>query len=529
MRLLFILLLGISATTFANILEDTARCFKESWEEASTIEQTPLSGKECYNEKTLEDMKKDGWKVKEKTVMPVENGDDYIFILTKKITKEEAAKRVKTMEITRCFRDDWTGDPKKIDQALLNGGECYNENSLEDMKKEGWKVKEKRVLPAENGNDFFYVLQRKIKVLSPIEIAKKEKTEKLKVKKAKENTRCFKNDWDGDNPIEKAPLRGGECGNFKSLEDMKKEGWVVVKKTVTPAENGDDYVYLLRKKTKYINTKINTNNESKKINTSKIKKQKSIQHIQKINLKTKTIKISNARGQKAQIDIGNLIVGQSGIIVHEYKNNDSLVVADAVVESTSKDKSILNLSKATILVQNAIPTSNLQPQDGDSFILNHMYNSSLLIIPNNETFKTIKSLYPKQNFLDSDIFAAHLKVNSLPVPEQNDIQKFCKDYDLGTIFIAVKNNLYILDTNSLKVLDTIQLDIDDKSTQTPFFTKVQDIKKQFWNFGDDEISNYDEFYLSLVNNTTYNSKTKNNNSNDDGTLTIRKLLDKLPW
>jgi hypothetical protein len=129
-----------------------------------------------------------------------------------------------------------------------------------------------------------------------------------------------------------------------------------------------------------------------------------------------------------------------------------------------------------------------------------MYNSSLLIVPNYEASQKIKELYPNQKFLNPDIFAAHLKITSLPVPTFRDIQSFCKSYNIGTIFIVVNNQLHIIDTNSLQTLNKTKLAIKDDTTQSPFFTKITDIKTDIFDFGADKITNYNDFYLELINN-----------------------------
>lgn len=218
-----------------------------------------------------------------------------------------------------------------------------------------------------------------------------------------------------------------------------------------------------------------------------------------IILEPKEIILTTVNQNIATISVGNLKVGQSGIIVHNTKNS-SLIIANAIVQSSSKKESTLILSESDILIQSALPTSNQKAKTGDIFVLNHMYHSSLLIVPNHEASKKIKELYPNQKFLNPDIFAAHLKITSLPVPTFRDIQSFCKSYNIGTIFIVVNNQLYVIDTNSLHTLYTTKLSISDETTQSPFFTKITDIKTNLLDLGADKIKDYNDFYLELINN-----------------------------
>ncbi len=208
--------------------------------------------------------------------------------------------------------------------------------------------------------------------------------------------------------------------------------------------------------------------------------------------------IANVNKNQATINIDNLRIGQSGIIVHNYNSKHSVIVGVAIVKSSLDNNSTLELLKLNLLKQDAIPNSSLKPQNGDTFILNHLYNSSLLIVPNHDVSKTIKKLYPKQNFFNPDIFASYLKIMTSPVPTKEMMLEFCKNNNIGTIFIWVKNNLHIVDTNSFKIIYTEQLNTDNKTTQSPFFTKVKDIKIGFWDFGEEEIKDYNEFYSKFL-------------------------------
>ncbi len=222
------------------------------------------------------------------------------------------------------------------------------------------------------------------------------------------------------------------------------------------------------------------------------------------NLKTKfdtNIKkftISNVTNKIATLQKTTLKIGQSGVIIHKYNDTHSLIIANATVIKNKNDKTTLLIFNNKMLKQDAIPTSKLIPQNGDIFIANHLYTSSLLITPNYESSQNIHNLYPKQNFLNPDILASYLKIISTPIPSQKDIQAFCKKNDIGTIFIVINNKFYILDTYSFKKLHMSNINITDSSTQKPFFTKVTNIETEFFDFGDEEIKDYNKFYSKLL-------------------------------
>jgi hypothetical protein len=74
-----------------------------------------------------------------------------------------------------------------------------------------------------------------------------------------QSTMCYKENWSTPSTIESTPLSGGECKDKKSLQDMKKEGWVVEDIKLGIGQSGMNYTYIL-KKGSYSNTAANPDN-----------------------------------------------------------------------------------------------------------------------------------------------------------------------------------------------------------------------------------------------------------------------------
>jgi len=211
-------------------------------------------------------------------------------------------------------------------------------------------------------------------------------------------------------------------------------------------------------------------------------------------LTTVETKISEVSSNKAKINIGDLVVGQSGVIV----DKNSMIIAIAQIINSEQNSSTISFNKTTILKQDAIPTSKNNVSNGDMFVLNHLYGTSLAIVPNYDSKKLVEKLYPNQIFLSEDFFASYLKLNDTPIPTKEDIKEFCKNRQIGTLFFVVDKALYIVDTNSFKILKTESLDIEDDKIKVPFYSKIKEIKKSFWDFGDDNITNYNEYYTNIL-------------------------------
>jgi len=278
-------------------------------------------------------------------------------------------------------------------------------------------------------------------------------------------TICYKKDWTSPSTIETTPLDGGECESKYSLIQMKENGWSVLDMQIDSEQNNLSYQYLLT------NDKMKKTNQDQKV---QIKQNKISQN--HLSFKAIGIKIENINNNKTIINVGNLIIGQSGVVIHVYDNDKRLIVANAEVIESNQSTSVIKFSKFNDLVQNAIPTSNRIVEKNDILVLNYLYTASLLIAPNLDTFQTIRSNFKYNNFLHSDIFAAKLKQDNMPYLTKKYIQEYAISQNLGTIFIVADQNLYVIDTKTLKILTSYKISYDTKKTEMPFYTRVADIE-----------------------------------------------------
>lgn len=318
-------------------------------------------------------------------------------------------------------------------------------------------------------------------------------------------TVCYKNNWEKPSTIETVALEGGECKGEFSLKQMKAKGWFVEDILIKGAKKGLNYSYVL-----------NTTNPVK---VTKEDVKKNIQSKKPVSFDKSDILISNVSGKTATINIGNLKVGQSGIIEHKYDNGKTLIISSAYVQESSSSSSTLKFIPFVGLNQNAIPTSNRTPENGDRFMLNYLYDESLLIAPNAESFRNVRNKFQNNNFPHSDIFAAYLKVNTNPTPNKNEIQEYALSQNMGTIFIVIETNVYIVDSRTLTILGKRPVSYLPGNEAMPFYTRVEKIEESiidqakdgffgFLNFFNDDDKTEDEkLYGDLADDVHKNSKT----------------------
>lgn len=276
-----------------------------------------------------------------------------------------------------------------------------------------------------------------------------------------ETTVCYKDKWNTPSTIETTKLDGGLCEGKFSVKDMEKKGWRVLDIKIESNQNSLSYKYLLT---------------SNKLTKKEIKKVDTNENTQKLSYQAFGVKIDNIKNNKTIIDIGNLIVGQSGVVIHLHDKDKRLIVANAKVISSDDTSSTVEFSKFDDIKQDALPTSKREVQKGDILALNYLYTSSMLIAPNQEAFQIVRENFKYNNFLHSDVFAAQLKVNEEALPSKKSIQEFAIKQNLRTIFIVIENKVYIVDVKTFKTLTNYDINYNSSKSELPFYTRIEDIE-----------------------------------------------------
>ena len=313
-----------------------------------------------------------------------------------------------------------------------------------------------------------------------------------------QDTVCYKNDVEKPSLIEDVTLDGGICNGKLSLNQMKNGGWDVLDIKITTSQNKFNYTYYF---TKNENTK-STNNVLLKtsINDDEIKTTSNGE----FSVKPLGIKIDNINSNKSTINTGNLIVGQTGVVVHIFDNDKRIIVANAKVISSNSSSSVVEFFKFEDIKQKALPTTNREVVTNDILILNYMYNSSLLIAPTSDAFQNVRDNFKLNNFVHSDIFAAKLKVDHTPYPTKEDIQNFAMEQNLGTIFMVIENKVYVLDTKTFAILASYSVNYEKGIPNMPFYTRIEGIEETIFSwsyfdfFSSKKNANYNEYYKKIL-------------------------------
>lgn len=208
--------------------------------------------------------------------------------------------------------------------------------------------------------------------------------------------------------------------------------------------------------------------------------------------------VSGVANDSCKIYVGNLTSGQSGIIVHNYDTEHKTILAKAVVVSSSQNSSTIKIIYEDVLPQSALPSIKRKVQNGDILILNHLYSNMVIIAPNFKSYTTATKLFKNSHIINPDVLGAHLKITNTPVPTKKEFQNFLNTQNIGLIVFIVNNKAHIVDANSFKIIDTIEVNYDDKTTFSPFYTNIEEIQRSLYNFGDASVKQYHEYYSQLL-------------------------------
>lgn len=202
----------------------------------------------------------------------------------------------------------------------------------------------------------------------------------------------------------------------------------------------------------------------------------------------------------AQInDSADIVVGSSGVVMRDFGNGLSSIIARAVVTNKANMQATVRFEVYSNLAQKALPLPKFTPQNGDTIILNFLYNRALIIAPNADIYKQILNAFTNITFIHPDLVAADLNFNYTPNPSKDDFRKSCAKHAAGVIFVALNKEAFFIDCGSFALLKSFKSG-EVTSYHLPFFTRVDGIDTVFWKPDSAHINNYDKYYRHLILN-----------------------------
>jgi hypothetical protein len=197
-------------------------------------------------------------------------------------------------------------------------------------------------------------------------------------------------------------------------------------------------------------------------------------------------------------DSNNFKVGSSGVVIHSFDQSHKTIVATVEVVEKKDAKALLKYKNFTALKQNALPDYKITPTEGDTVILNYLYDRAMAIVPNAETLQSVTNRFSSIDWVHPDIFGSKLAIDYTPIPSKKEFQEECSQNSFSLLFFAIEDKGYFVDCNTFKVLSSADItNQETKPTIKPFYTRVyKEIKNRV--FGTGNIGDYATYYKTLL-------------------------------
>lgn len=209
--------------------------------------------------------------------------------------------------------------------------------------------------------------------------------------------------------------------------------------------------------------------------------------------------IISINGDKATIkNSKDIVIGSSGIVVHEFADKTSSIIAAVDVVNKTGDEATLKFRTYTALKQTALPIPGIAPKAGDKIILNYLYDRALIVAPNYKIYSEVTKHFKNITWVHPDIMGAYLAMHYRPNPDKKIFQKMCKQNVTSLIFFALSNEAVFVDCNNFEIVKELK-GSQIRTAQLPFYTRIKGIETSWFNFSSSKMDSYSNYYKKLIN------------------------------
>lgn len=210
--------------------------------------------------------------------------------------------------------------------------------------------------------------------------------------------------------------------------------------------------------------------------------------------------VIDVKGDYVSVQAKELKEGMSGVIIRHFDDKHSSIIANSVVKQLDpvSNRATLSVSEFSGVHQNSLPSGNWSPKISDEVVLAGDYDRAMLIAPNDDAYYTITKNIPNIEWIHPDTFASYLSYEGHPTPLVDDFKKYCTAHSIGLLYIQSAQNLFTLDCKTFSLLETHSSNLSSTEQQTPFYTRVPNIRAAWWGAGSSRLDSYEPYYLEQI-------------------------------
>lgn len=196
-------------------------------------------------------------------------------------------------------------------------------------------------------------------------------------------------------------------------------------------------------------------------------------------------------------DNPQIIIGANAVIVQQIKNASSIVSRASVIERNNGFIK-LELKPFTMLEQKALPVLDTKVQKGDKVIINFLYDRALLIAPDEASYNLVEQSFPELYFVHPDILGAYMIREFKLSPKKKDFNLFCSNNAVGIVGFVLEDKVSFVDCAEFGLLFEQSFEFSAQKPQTPFYSHINEYKKNFFNFFERKVKDYYKYYKQMI-------------------------------
>ena len=186
-------------------------------------------------------------------------------------------------------------------------------------------------------------------------------------------------------------------------------------------------------------------------------------------------------------------IGTTGVVIRDLSNGYSSIIAYCEITSSNRVK-FLNFDT---LNQENLPKGKWQPKAGDRVRFEENYHRALIIAKNLDDYLEVSKRFKKE-WIYSDLFSATLTTIGHRSPLREDFNYFCKEHLVGLIYIALHDEVAIVDCLSMTKVESYPMEFHKGTTQKPFYSRIKEIDSNWFGDGKDDIPDFESYYRGLI-------------------------------
>lgn len=207
--------------------------------------------------------------------------------------------------------------------------------------------------------------------------------------------------------------------------------------------------------------------------------------------------VSDIDGTSVRVEATEgLSKGASAFVLREFDGEHGTVIAQCTVKDP--EKGVLECTPFDYLYHESLSLVQDGVKQGDKVVVGLLDGSVSIIAPNQKSYLAVKGLYEGAIVFHPDLLAVTLKYDDNPTPDKETFQTYCRENFIGVLAFALNDGIYEVDCLSFNVIGKRNEASLDKDNDKPFYHRVGEIERGFFDFSSEEVDDFTAYYKKMI-------------------------------